>query len=181
MLEAAWRRAHDRLSSLVHRSNLAHAGRDVTIRAGVDIRYPGRIELEDGVQIEPGCVLGSELPSGRLFVGRNTVLGSACSIDFTGGLEIGSDCTISAQVRIYTHDHGLRPRSTPKPRPMRIGNSVWIGTGAIILHNAGELGDCCVVASRAVVTRPVAPYTVVGGNPAKEIGHVPRESEAVSR
>ena len=44
----------------------------------------------------------------------------------------------------------------------------WLGTGAIILPNI-TVGEMAVVGAGAVVTHDVAPYTVVGGNPAREI------------
>ncbi len=46
-----------------------------------------------------------------------------------------------------------------------VGNDVWIGTEALILPGT-RIGDGAIVAARSVVTRDVAPYTVVGGNPA---------------
>lgn len=49
-----------------------------------------------------------------------------------------------------------------------IGNDVWIGSEAIIMPSV-SIGDGAVIGTRAVVTRNVAPYTIVGGNPAKVI------------
>lgn len=49
-----------------------------------------------------------------------------------------------------------------------IGNDVWIGSEAMIMAGI-KIGDGAVIGSRALVTKDVAPYTVVGGNPAKEI------------
>ena len=49
-----------------------------------------------------------------------------------------------------------------------IGNDVWIGAGSIVLDGL-NLGDGCVVAAGAVVTRDVAPYAIVGGVPARLI------------
>ena len=49
-----------------------------------------------------------------------------------------------------------------------IGNDVWIGWGATIIAGV-TIGDGAVVAAGAVVTKDVAPYTVVGGVPAKTI------------
>ncbi|PRX99529.1 CatB-related O-acetyltransferase [Allonocardiopsis opalescens] len=46
-----------------------------------------------------------------------------------------------------------------------VGNDVWIGRGATIMPGVA-IGDGAVVATAAVVTRDVAPYTIVGGNPA---------------
>ena len=49
-----------------------------------------------------------------------------------------------------------------------IGNDVWIGYEAIILSGV-TIGDGAIIASRAVVTEDVLPYTIVGGVPAKAI------------
>jgi virginiamycin A acetyltransferase len=49
-----------------------------------------------------------------------------------------------------------------------IGNDVWIGYNAVIMPGV-NIGDGAVIASMAVVTKDVAPYSIVGGNPGKEI------------
>ena len=49
-----------------------------------------------------------------------------------------------------------------------IGNDVWIGYEAVIMAGV-HIGDGAIIAARAVVTRDVPPYTIVGGTPAKEI------------
>ncbi|WP_225029498.1 type B chloramphenicol O-acetyltransferase [Xinfangfangia pollutisoli] len=49
-----------------------------------------------------------------------------------------------------------------------IGNDVWIGSEAIIMPGV-KVGDGAVIGTRALVTRDVAPYAIMGGNPAREI------------
>ncbi len=49
-----------------------------------------------------------------------------------------------------------------------IGNDVWIGYEAVIMAGV-NIGDGAIIAARAVVTKDVPPYTIVGGTPAKEI------------
>lgn len=49
-----------------------------------------------------------------------------------------------------------------------IGNDVWIGSEAIIMPGI-TIGDGAVIGTRALVTKDVSPYTIVGGNPAKAI------------
>lgn len=49
-----------------------------------------------------------------------------------------------------------------------IGNDVWIGYEAVIMAGV-KIGDGAIIGTRAVVTKDVAPYSIVGGVPAKEI------------
>ncbi|MBK1839467.1 type B chloramphenicol O-acetyltransferase [Azospirillum sp. YIM B02556] len=49
-----------------------------------------------------------------------------------------------------------------------IGNDVWIGSEAIIMPGI-TIGDGAVIGTRSLVTRDVAPYAIVGGNPARVI------------
>ncbi|MCW3465284.1 type B chloramphenicol O-acetyltransferase [Chitinophaga nivalis] len=49
-----------------------------------------------------------------------------------------------------------------------VGNDVWIGAEAMIMPGV-KIGDGAVIGSRALVTKDVMPYAIVGGNPAKEI------------
>src|SRR3546814_1177912 len=49
-----------------------------------------------------------------------------------------------------------------------IGNDVWIGTEAIVMPGV-KIGHGAVIGTRALVTRDVEPYTIVGGNPGKPI------------
>ena len=49
-----------------------------------------------------------------------------------------------------------------------VGNDVWIGYEAVILAGV-TIGDGAIIGTRAVVTKDVSPYTIVGGIPAKHI------------
>lgn len=49
-----------------------------------------------------------------------------------------------------------------------IGNDVWIGYDSLVMPGV-KIGDGSIIASRSVVVSDVAPYSIVGGNPAKEI------------
>ena len=53
-------------------------------------------------------------------------------------------------------------------RDIVIGNDVWIGYEAVIMAGV-HIGDGAIVGTRAVVTKDVPPYTIVGGIPSKEI------------
>lgn len=49
-----------------------------------------------------------------------------------------------------------------------IGNDVWIGSEAVVMPGI-KIGDGAVIGTRALVTRDVEPYAIIGGNPAKMI------------
>jgi len=49
-----------------------------------------------------------------------------------------------------------------------VGNDVWLGHNATIMGGV-KIGDGAIIAAHSVVTKNVAPYAIVGGNPAKEI------------
>ena len=70
------------------------------------------------------------------------------------------------------------PEWDPTPPDIGIGNDVWIGQD-VLLKGGVLIGDGAVVAAGAVVTRDVAPYTIVGGVPARPIR--PRFPETLVR
>ncbi len=61
------------------------------------------------------------------------------------------------------------PEVTDKLGPVIVGNDVWMGREVLVMGGV-TVGDGAVVASRAVVTKDVAPYEIVGGIPARHIG-----------
>jgi virginiamycin A acetyltransferase len=66
-------------------------------------------------------------------------------------------------------DETLRPREAwDNKGDIVIGNDVWIGYEAVIMSGV-HIGDGAIIATRAVVTKDVPPYTIVGGVPAKPI------------
>ncbi len=105
--------------------------------------------------------------------------------------EVGKFANIASFVRIGPTDHPMSQASLHhflyrsadywddagideaffahrKSRVARIGHDTWIGHGAVIRPEV-TVGDGAVVAASAVVTKDVAPYTIVAGVPAREI------------
>jgi hypothetical protein len=104
---------------------------------------------------------------------------------------LGKFCSIAAHVRINPGNHPI-DRATQshftyrasryfpceadedaffawrRSHQVTIGHDVWIGHGAVILPGR-TIGTGAVVAAGAIVTKDVAPYTIVGGNPARPI------------
>lgn len=98
----------------------------------------------------------------------------------------GNFCSIGPSVKVFIDgNHRIDTFSsfpfhifpnTPNPQDWRpwgketptIGNDVWIGADVLILSGA-SIGDGAVVAARSVVTKPVPPYAIVAGNPARVV------------
>lgn len=103
-------------------------------------------------------------------MGKNSVINQNCRLDNRGGITIGDNVSISAEVCILTADHDLQSSDfAGRIRPVIIEDYVFIGTRAMILPGV-VLGKGCAVAAGAVVTRNIPPFTIVAGVPAKSIG-----------
>ena len=109
----------------------------------------------------------------NITLGKRVFINSGCCFQDQGGIEIGDDVLIGQQVVIATLNHDLSPekRGNMMPKPVKIGNKVWIGAHATILAGV-TIGDNSVVAAGAVVTKNVPPNTVVAGVPAKVIKEI---------
>lgn len=154
---------------LIYRPCLRALGRRVHFGHAIFIGSPSRVSMGDDVRIGEGCMFGSELDDGELTVGRGVHFNENCRIDFSGGVVIGEDCLISAEVILYSHDHGHDPRSRPVGLPKRIGRNVWIGARAIVMHSCRSIGDNAVIGAGAVVVKNVPAGAVVAGNPAQPV------------
>lgn len=106
--------------------------------------------------------------------GKRIFINAGCKFQDHGGIIIGDDVLIGHNCVLATLNHDLRPehRADMIPSPIRIGNKVWIGANATILGGV-TIGDGAIIAAGAVVTKDVAPNTIVGGVPAKYIKNVP--------
>lgn len=141
----------DLLRYLVIKPFAARLGK-VRIFEGVTIWYPYRVRIGNGVTLNEWVY-----------------------IDGFGGVEIGNGVRIAHRTTIMSSDHAFRDQTKPIHEqglvcaPVRIEDGVWIGCNATILQGV-TLGAGSIVAASAVVTKDVAPNTIVGGVPARKIG-----------
>ncbi len=141
-----------------------------------------------------GCKIGRYAAVGERVVLREVVLGDFSYFERHAEAiytTIGKFCSIAANTRINALEHPLERVTTHKlsyrpneyfrylgvdagfrdhrrGRAVTIGNDVWIGHGAVVLPGV-SVGDGAVIGANAVVTRDVAPYTIVAGVPAREL------------
>ena len=109
----------------------------------------------------------------NITLGKGVFINEGCCFQDQGGIEIGDDVLIGQQVVIATLNHDLNPekRGNMMPKPVKIGNKVWIGAHATILAGV-TVGENSVVAAGAVVTKDVPSNVVVAGVPAKVIKNI---------
>ncbi|KFD40771.1 hypothetical protein DK28_0215635 [Peptococcaceae bacterium SCADC1_2_3] len=127
-------------------------------------------------------IYDSTIISGDVKIGNNTWIGPFCSLDGSGGLEIGSFCSISSGVRILTHDTVKWSLSGGKKSyeyaSVHIGNCCFIGVEAVILRGV-SIGDHCLIGANALVNKSIPNFSVVAGIPAKVIGKVKLDDNEV--
>ena len=113
---------------------------------------------------------GLRTSGGRVSIGEGTVINQGCLLYTTGGLTIGKQVSVSAGVWLVTGTHAMNdPQFPAEFHPIEIGDYAWIGARAMILAGT-RIGEGAVVMAGAVVTRDVAPYSIVGGVPARPVG-----------
>ena len=111
---------------------------------------------------------------GSVTIGDNVYFQHDCHISVHESVVIGNHCLFGESVSIYDANHIVRYGDDPialrgfTTKPITIGNNVWVGAKATILPGV-HIGDNAVVGANAVVTHDVAPYTVVGGVPARTL------------
>jgi acetyltransferase-like isoleucine patch superfamily enzyme len=103
-------------------------------------------------------------------IGKRVFINAGCQFQDQGGIEIGDDVLIGPQTIIATLNHDPNPetRGGMIPKPVKIGNKVWLGARVTICPGV-TIGEGAIVGAGAVVTKDVPPHTVVAGVPAKFI------------
>lgn len=111
-------------------------------------------------------------PSARIWAPWNLEMGGfAClgphadcySVD---RVTLGAHSTVSQEAVLCAASHDITDRAMRlTTAPITLGDGAWIAQGAFI-HPGRTIGEGAVVAARAVVVKDVAPWEVVGGNPA---------------
>lgn len=124
---------------------------------------------------EGTSIYDSSLVIGEVLVGRDTWIGPFTVLDGSGGLTIGSTCSISAGVQIYTHDSVAWAVSGGKAAyeraAVRIGDHTYLGPMTIIAKGV-TIGRHCVIGANSVVNKDIPDFAIAYGSTAKIVGRV---------
>jgi acetyltransferase-like isoleucine patch superfamily enzyme len=155
-------------------------------RAEVDARYRRTLPLGDYVvdRWEKARALGfgegtsvydSVLVLGDVTVGRDSWIGPFVVLDGSGGLTIGSYCSISAGVQLYSHD-SVRWAVSGGGAPYEharttIGDNCYIGPNTVVAKGV-TIGDGCVVGANSLVLHDLPAGSKAYGTPCRVVGPV---------
>ena len=185
------RRAVEAALAVADRAYLAELSlHGVEVGRGVELlgrpriyNHGGRIILRNSVRLwsrdrdyiahNNGVRLFAAAPNARIEIGARTRINGA-SISASKLVQIGEDCFLASGTTIMDtngHEYVASLRlagQRDEPKPVLIGNRVWIGLGVLILKGV-TIGDETVIGAGSVVTRDLPAATVCAGNPARVI------------
>lgn len=139
------------LRGLLCRGFIAGPGRKLHVRSDAFLADGRHLYMADRSSIGPGCrIYGAR-------IGYGVVIGPHC-VFF-------KENRAANDLDIPVGDHDTTPINLPI-----VEDWAWIGERVLVLQGR-RIGRGAIVGAGAVVTRDVAPFTIVGGNPARVIGH----------
>ena len=172
-------------------------GKNVTIGIGVKIVNPQYISLGDNVSIrdgvtliargEGGITIGNNVTlkdrvyldteradTGYILIGNNVYIGTGTTLFGHKGLEIGDHALLAQNITITPYSHIFENPNEPiitqggNCKKVIIGRDCYLGMNACVLYSA-DIGEGSVIGSAAVVVKPIPPFSVAVGNPARVI------------
>ena len=152
-------------------------GDNVTISDHVTLIARGEkgITLSDGVRLQDRVYLDTErVEEGYITVGKGVYIGTGTTLFGHRGLEIGDDCLLAQGINLTPYSHIFDDPSRiiysqgGHCEKVTIGNDVYIGMGCKIMYS-GNIGEGSVIGCGSTVVKPIPPYSVAVGTPARVI------------
>lgn len=128
-----------------------YLGENVKVRGGFRFGHTENLELQDNIVI-----------------GEHAFINAHGGVLIKSGTITGPDIMIFSVNHVYDTDECVPFGEELSTKKVIIGENCWIG-GKVFICAGVELGDGCVVAGGAVVTKSFPNYSIIGGNPAKVI------------
>lgn len=164
------------------------------IYGSITSRSPGgRISIGTSCLVQGSLV--TTVDTSQIVLGDHVFVGSGTIVDCLTSVEMEDDVLVSFDCLLIdnnSHGYGVGQRRADllaaitgtarswdqiEAAPIRLCKGAWIGAKAVILKGV-TVGEGAIVGAGSVVTKDVAPYTIVAGNPAKPIRRVPGFVEA---
>lgn len=121
------------------------------------------------VNIERGATFGR-----LLTIGDRSGVGVDCEL--RGEVHLGNDVMMAPECCFYTVNHEvsrcdipMREQGDAEAEPIYVGDDVWFGRRAMVMPGV-RIGDGCIIAAGAVVTKDIPSFSIAGGVPARIIG-----------
>lgn len=139
------------------------------------ISLGSQVQIDKSVNIGPGAFITAR-KGGFISIASGTSLNIDVMLnaDLGGQIIIGKDCLIGPRVVFRTANHIYADRNKPIKtqghtfKDIILENDIWIGANSVILSGV-KIGQGSIVGAGSVVTGDVAPFSVVGGVPARKI------------
>ena len=180
-----------------YRKHFKSMGENVHIGKGVNIINPQYISVGNDVQIQDGCTLiargeggitlGNNVrlqhrvyldtersTEGYITIGNGVYIGTGTTLFGHRGLEIGDDCLLAQNITLTPYSHifddpdRIIYAQGGHCEKVTIGKDVYIGMRCCVMYS-GNIGDGSVIGAGSTVVKPIPPYSVAVGTPAKVI------------
>lgn len=159
--------------------NFKSKGKDVVIDNNVSFQKTENILIGDNVFIGSNssiqCITeyNGKLYSPICNINNQVTFTRRLTIYCAESVTIGANTLIGSDVLITDENHGITPAGNYRENdlitsPVAIGENVWIGDKVVILPGV-SIGDNCIIAASAVVTKSMPEFSMIAGNPAKII------------
>jgi len=126
-------------------------------------------DFEDVHNFEKNVKYHFDFIGDKLIIGKFCMIASGVTFIMNGANHL-TDAISTYPFAIFGHGwkNAMEGKTYPAKGDTIIGNDVWIGHNVTIMPGI-KVGDGAIIATNATVTKDVAPYAIVGGNPAAEI------------
>lgn len=126
-------------------------------------------DFEDVYNFEKNVKYHFEFTGDKLIIGKFCMIASGVKFIMNGANHL-TDSISTYPFAIFGSgwEKAMEGKSYPVKGDTVIGNDVWIGHNATLMAGV-KIGDGAIIATNSTVVKDVEPYSIVGGNPAKEI------------
>ncbi len=126
-------------------------------------------DFEDVANFEKNVKYLFDFEDDKLIIGKFCMIASGVTFIMNGANHL-TDALTTYPFAIFGNgwENAMEGKKYPNKGDLVIGNDVWIGYNCTIMAGV-HIGDGAIIATNATVVRDVAPYSIVGGNPAQEI------------